>query len=55
MNWIHLPKKIRMLKIASRVGMTHLGPRKIYDWQRYLQFDTAFDTFIKTKRIFMKN
>lgn len=44
-----------MLKIASRTGMTHLGPRKIYDWQRYLQFDTVLDIFITNKRIFMKN
>lgn len=34
--------------------MTHLGLRKIYDWQRYLQYDTVLNTFIKTQIIFMK-
>lgn len=43
-----------MLKIASRIDMTHLDPRKIYYWQRYLQFDTVLGIFTKTKRIFMK-
>lgn len=51
---MYLPKKIRMLKIASRIGMTLIGLRKIYDWQRHLQFDTIFNTFIKTKRTEIK-
>jgi len=34
--------------------MTHLGLRKIYDWQRYLQLDAVLDTFIKNHGIFMK-
>lgn len=34
--------------------MTHLGLRKIYDCQRYLQLDTVPDTFIKNHGTFMK-